>query len=94
MHELCAMVMHEHWDVVEEHIERMRGHLAAILEDGRRAGQFVFDNLQATAKLVKGTSIRSFHLMLVAECESSNGDSELLAEAEVHGRFIVHALRP
>ena len=94
VHELCAMVIHEHWDVVEEHIERMRGHLANILEDGREAGQFGFEDLEVTAKLVKGASVRFFHPMLVAECESNHGDSHLLAEADAHGRFMVHALRP
>ena len=67
VHELCSVVIAERRPVVQAYKNSMRSILMDILEDGRSAGEFAFDDTQETASVLDDALIKFHHPNLVAE---------------------------
>ena len=90
VHDLCALVMNEHWPVVERHIQRYGATIEAILHDGVAAGEFAIDDIPQTAGLIRSALVKYKHPRLIAECI----DQDLIAEAMQVIDLLLTGLRP
>lgn len=87
--ELCALVIREHWPVVEGHIGRLRQAVARILADGAAEGSFVVDDVDRSAHLICAALIKFIHPVLIAEYLAEDMEEEAVALS----RLLVHGLK-
>ena len=87
VHELCALVIKEHWPVVERHIAHFTGTIEVILRDGIATGEFRDMDAATTARLIKTAVIKFCHPILIAEfygedlVDQANGIIDLMIRA-------------
>jgi AcrR family transcriptional regulator len=84
VHELCSVVIAERRPVVQAYKNAMRAVLTQILEDGRRRGEFAFDDAEETAAILGDALIKFHHPNLVAEYHGE--------PLEAHARRMAHLL--
>ena len=90
VHELCALVINEHWPVVQRHIERYDATAEAILADGVATGEFQVADLPATARLIRTAMVKFIHPMMIASCV----DDDLAHEVEALVDLLLAGLKP
>lgn len=68
LHELVETAFNENWPVVHEHVQKLNGVLAEIIERGNEEGEFHVEDCELAAILVRSACIRFCHPRLMVEC--------------------------
>jgi AcrR family transcriptional regulator len=91
MHDMVAVAMEEHWDVIEVFIEQFDQVLGQLVADGQALGEFAAElDPVATGHLIHASILVFAHPTLVQEC----GGEKLEETAAGMAEFVLRALRP
>ena len=89
LHDMVAAAITEHWGVIAQHIDRMRGLLRTLIEDGVTRGEFHVRDCDVAAGLTHSAIIKFCHPMVVVE----HMHEDLEAQADAMAHFLSGALR-
>ena len=89
LHDMVAAAITEHWEVISQHLDRMRAMLRIVIEDGVSRGEFQVRDLDRATGLTQSAMIKFCHPMIVVE----HMHQDLEAQAEAMAAFLAAALR-
>lgn len=89
VHEMVVIAMEQQWQVIEEHIERIRLVVAEVIGQGIRAGEFRQQDVDIASDCFMQATLALCHPQIIADClsESRRATPEDLVE------FTLRALR-
>ncbi|MGF9563144.1 TetR/AcrR family transcriptional regulator [Neorhizobium sp. JUb45] len=89
VHEMVVIAMEQQWQVIEEHIERIRILVAELIDQGIKAGEFRQQNVEIASDCFMQATVALCHPQIIADCLA---DSRL-ATPEDLVEFAIRALR-
>jgi AcrR family transcriptional regulator len=89
VHEMVVIAIEQQWNVIEEHIERIRVLVADLIDRGIKAGEFRQQNVEVASDCFMQATVALCHPQIIADClsESRQATPEDLVE------FAIRALR-
>jgi AcrR family transcriptional regulator len=89
VHEMVVVAIAQQWQVIEEHIERVRVLVADLIDRGIKAGEFRQQNVEVASDCFMQATVALCHPQIIADClsESRQATPEDLVE------FAIRALR-
>lgn len=89
VHEMVVVAIEEQWEVVQDHIEKMRVIVAGVIREGIEAGEFRNQNPDVAAECCCSSMVVLCHPQIVAECLIENRHSTPADLVE----FVLYALK-
>lgn len=89
VHEMVVIAIEQQWQVIEEHIERVRVLVAELIDKGIKAGEFRQQNVEIASDCFMQATVALCHPQIIADClaEVRQATPEDLVE------FAIRALR-
>lgn len=89
VHEMVVIAIAQQWQVIEEHLERIRVLVADLIEQGIKAGEFRQQNVEIASDCFMQATVALCHPQIIADClaEGRPAKPEDLVE------FAIRALR-
>ncbi len=89
VHEMVVIAIEQQWNVIKEHIERIRVLVADLIDRGIKAGEFRPQNVEVASDCFMQATVALCHPQIIADClsESRQATPEDLVE------FAIRALR-